>query len=221
MNVGSMMTTCNDDGVATYNIYLGDSCSGSPFMSDVIDFNDDDDEDTDADTDAEEDNTTFRTECDVDIDCTFARFTILPYDEESGECAEAAGAVEQTVFVGECLSNGTASFYMACDDTSVTRSVYMSADCTGDAVEVHDLMYDFGGDERCDPGEVVDCYMTEPDYADDATDDGTDDGTDDATDDTTDDSDEPDANDPSTAFKTNVGQVALILVALMAGLMMA
>jgi hypothetical protein len=155
-NVQSLMSKCNDDGVATYNIYLGDGCSGDPFMSDVLDLSDDSENSTDT--------TTFRTECDADVDCTFARFTILPYDEESGECAGADGAIEQTVFVGECVDNGTVSFSMSCDDTSVTRSVYSSLDCTGDAVEEADMTLELGGDERC-PGEVVDCYMTEPSFA--------------------------------------------------------
>merc|ERR1719242_2862265 len=134
------------------------------------------------------DTTTFRTECEADLPCTFARFSIYPHDEESMSCADESGKMEQAVLVGECLNNGTMSFLMACDDTSVTRSVYANADCSGVAVEVEDVMLDFGGDERCPAGEVVDCYMTEPDYAN-PTIDGTMDPTADPTIDPTTDSD--------------------------------
>jgi len=204
-STGTVMVECDDSGVPNFNVYyVSDSCSGTPsFSGPIIP------ELSDAN-----DTTTFRAACNTEVPCTFARFTVTEYEDDG--CSDTTA--QQTVSVGDCVSNGTVSFMVSCDDTSVTRATYMSLDCTGDAVDEANMLYELNGDERC-PGEVVDCFMM--DDGDDSDGDGGDggDGGDEGGDDGDNEGGEEDPEDNSGVSKIVVNQLALLSVAIAGSLL--
>jgi len=141
------MYECNSDGEVMQYLYGSTGCSGDPASSQVADFGDDPE---------------FVAKCNEDLECKYVRMNIFAAGDD-GSCPTDPTdgfSYEFAAFTSECVTfNSTTSYVQSCTDTTATRDRYTNADCSGDAVETVDIMSDMS---ECG-GEVVECYMEEPD----------------------------------------------------------
>jgi len=145
----SYVAECNNDGESEQYVFPNGDCSGSPMFSDPDWLGND--------------TADFIVECDIDVPCNYAVFSnVGTNDREQDECDESE-SYEQAVIVGICATNGTNSFMVTCDEFSATRNTFAGDSCEGTPVEMADVIADFG-DENCDAGSMVACYMDDDEF---------------------------------------------------------